>query len=756
MKKNIKHRICSLIEKFRLSNILLVLVSGYLFFSVNTQLFSQTKALKKVEYYKVSEVRIFINAPSDVSELRKQGLSFEHIKLNDTYFDVSLDSIQISKLKKTGYSYEIIIDDLTKDYLERTKESRGKIIPKKAGTPLGFGLGSMGGFYTFSEVVALLDSMRVRYPNLISAKDSIGSSVEGRTLWAVKISDNTDVKENEPEVFYNSLIHGNEQQGMMILIYFMYHLLENYGTDPEVTYLVNNRELYFLPVINPDGYTYNEQISPDGGGMWRRNRRDCGGGIFGVDLNRNFGYKWGIDNIGSDPNPGGFGYRGTGPFSEPESQVIRDFCISHNFIISNSFHTPMTCVFPPWGYNLAQTEDSLEFNSLIQTATAINEYRNGIYILPPENFPVNGYGDDWMYGDTIEKNRIFGVTTEASNYEEGFWPIPERITPLAAEHLYLNMVLAWGNGIIENPPYVSDGTINLTYCNPQTNTLLRFNAVEHNPDNHTSQVYAQLINAKDSLVSETLLAQTDSNFSGSLEINSLDEDFYKVRYKQSGTDIPSNLYYCDNSKLQFTNVGPVVLDSISIVKNATSYSVKTYIRNNSAVVKITKPSVKLSCSDAWAKPITSNVRSLADISPGGIVSNSSSFTVKTIDSLFGGYFNFNVEVSSNGYYYWTDSAKITITGINKEQPQVAFSLGQNFPNPFNSVTTITWQLAYSSKVTLKVYDLLGRKVTTLVDEQRPAGEYETRFDAVLLPKGIYFYELKAGGFSQTRKMIVLE
>ena len=286
---------------------------------------------EKVEYYKVSEVRIYISNQSDIMELRKQGLGFENMKLNDKSFDVMLDSYQISILKNTGYSYEILIDDVTKDYLQRTKESRELMQTKKATMTSGFGLGSMGGYYTFKEVVAQLDSMRSKYPNLITIKDSIGKSIEGRAIWAVKISDNPDIKENEPEIFYNALTHAREQQGMMAVLYFMFYLLENYGTDPEVTYLVNNRELYFVPVVNPDGHIYNEKISPKGGGMWKKNRRDNGGGIYGVNLNHNFGYKWGFDNSGSVPYPEDINYRGTGPFSEPETQAVREFCKVHNF-----------------------------------------------------------------------------------------------------------------------------------------------------------------------------------------------------------------------------------------------------------------------------------------------------------------------------------------------------------------------------------------------------------------------------------------
>ena len=178
--------------------------------------------------------------------------------------------------------------------------------------------------YTFDEVLIELDSMRLLYPSLISAKQSIGTSIEGKDIWIVRISDNPDVDEQEPEVLYTALHHAREPQSMMTLMYFMYYLLENYGTDPEATFLVENRELYFVPVLNVDGYLYNQQTNPNGGGFWRKNRHNNGDGSFGVDLNRNYGYQWGYDNTGSSPNPSNNTYRGTAPFSEPETQAIRD------------------------------------------------------------------------------------------------------------------------------------------------------------------------------------------------------------------------------------------------------------------------------------------------------------------------------------------------------------------------------------------------------------------------------------------------
>ena len=206
---------------------------------------------------KHSKVRITIQSRTDLKELQQAGLPLEGMKLEEQSAEMIFSEREIMRLKNLGFSYQILIDDMTKYYQERSRrtETEMKNLKKEMKekyTNGGFGFGSMGGFYTYDEVVSELDSMRMLYPNLITAKYSIGTTLEGRTIWAVKISDNPDITEGEPEVFYNALIHAREAAGMMSVIYFMYYLLENYGSDPEVTYLVDNRELYFVPVINVD------------------------------------------------------------------------------------------------------------------------------------------------------------------------------------------------------------------------------------------------------------------------------------------------------------------------------------------------------------------------------------------------------------------------------------------------------------------------------------------------------------------------
>ncbi|NIV14635.1 MAG: peptidase M14, partial [Aliifodinibius sp.] len=372
---------------------------------------------------KYSEVKININSREDILDLRNAGLQFDHIQYHQDYFQTVLSSRDMEILKSTGYTYEVVIEDLSAYYAERNRISAAEKRAlqremKETFNITGFEFGSMGGYYTFAEVLTELDSMRMVYPNLVTAKQSIGTSIEGRDIWMVKISDNPDVNEGEPEILYNALHHAREPQGMAAVIYFMYYLLENYGTDPEVTFLVNNRELYFVPVLNPDGYVYNEQTNPNGGGMWRKNRRNNGGGSYGVDLNRNYGYQWGYDNSGSSPYPSDPTYRGTAPFSEPEIQAIRDFCLNHDFQLALNYHTYGDYLIYPWGYINALTPDSATYIALADTMTMYNNYTYGTGF-QTVGYPVNGDSDDWMYGEQTSKDKMFSMTPEVGY---SFWP----------------------------------------------------------------------------------------------------------------------------------------------------------------------------------------------------------------------------------------------------------------------------------------------------------------------------------------------
>ncbi len=385
-------------------------------------------------------IRIQLNSAEDLEKIARAGVDFEGSRYKQNEFiDLQVSSFEKDLLEDAGFSTQILIQDLEEYYASRLEQRIGE----------GFGYGSMGGYYTFSEAMANLDSLIATYPNLVSQKDTIGYSVLGKPLIAVKISDNPNVQENEPEVLFTGLHHAREPMSMMVLLYYMWFLTDNYGSDSRATFLVNNRQLWFVPVVNPDGYVRNQQTNPSGGGMWRLNARDNNdngsnfqSGIDGVDLNRNYGYQWGYDNSGSSPIPGSQTYRGPYRFSEVETSFIRDFCNQHNFVTAFNYHSYSNLLIHPWAYNDSPTPDHRYFHAFGTDMTRYNGYILGT---PSQTvgYSVNGDANDWMYGEQNIKNKIFSFTPEVGTSSDDFWPPTSRILPLAEENLYPNIVLSF-------------------------------------------------------------------------------------------------------------------------------------------------------------------------------------------------------------------------------------------------------------------------------------------------------------------------
>lgn len=424
------------------------------------------------------EVKIYLDSKEQLSNLYSLGLEFDHFNWRkDNSITTFISDREFEILQNSGFRYEVLIDDWYSYYANLPKLSDSEKqsflqLSKEKYNVEGFGYGSMGGFFTLNEINARLDSMYQLYPNIITQKFQIGTTIEGRPIYAVKISDNPNVNENEPQVQFNALIHAREPQAMMTIMYYMYYLLENYGTNPEVTYLVNNREIYFIPCINPDGYEYNRSTNPNGGGMWRKNRRLNSGGSYGIDLNRNFAYMWGINNTGSSGDPTSETYRGTAPFSEPETQAIRDFTNSKNFKTTLNYHTYSNLLLYPWGYVNTPTPDNNIFVEYSTDMVAFNGYENG---QPPAIlYDVNGSADDWMYGEQSSKPKIFAMTPEVGS--SGFWPSQAEIFPLAIENLRPNLYITWvAGGFVDliNP------TFSQQYFNPGDNVQLIIPSVKN-------------------------------------------------------------------------------------------------------------------------------------------------------------------------------------------------------------------------------------------------------------------------------------
>lgn len=395
----------------------------------------------------------------DMADLVRLGIETDHgLHLPGVLWVTDLSESELAQVRQAGFEVKIWIEDLQKDYEARLHKVEQRSFPCPAGafpaypTPVNYTYGSMGGYHTLDEMMAVLDDMRARFPHLISARTPITSAPahtwEGRKIWYVRISDYPDTDEAEPEVLYTALHHAREPNSASQMLYFMWYLLENYATDPQVRYIVDNAQLYFIPCLNPDGYVFNQTSNPGGGGMWRKNRRNNGGGSFGVDLNRNYGHFWGLNDLGSSPNPGSQTYRGPEPFSEPEIRAIRDFMLARNFVFVQNYHTYGNLLVHPWGYSddVAAPDFPLYGNLF----TRENGYRSGTSG-QTVGYAVNGVSDDWMYAEAGAR----AFTPEVGN---AFWPVPVQIETLNRQCLWMNLATAlsalkYGEARDLSPPF---------------------------------------------------------------------------------------------------------------------------------------------------------------------------------------------------------------------------------------------------------------------------------------------------------------
>jgi len=254
-------------------------------------------------------------------------------------------------------------------------------------------------YYTYDEFTELLHQLDQTYPDIFNYS-SLGKTWEGREIWLVKISDNVKIDEEETEVLFTGGMHGDEKQGYEVVIYTIKAFLENY-TSPivnqsyteHVRNVINNTEIYLIPMLNPDGVVART----------RKNARpnDClfGKILFrGVDINRNSGYKWEL----YDKYPFRFRrsfpylyekvnvkfpifdfhtlrgegcYRGPYPFSEPESQALRYVVENNNISIYVDYHSASNHIMYGWGWNheLACPDEPLML-SIAQNISNLADY----------------------------------------------------------------------------------------------------------------------------------------------------------------------------------------------------------------------------------------------------------------------------------------------------------------------------------------------------------------------------------------------
>jgi hypothetical protein len=283
----------------------------------------------------------------------------------DGYAYCYADADDLHDLAGLPWPYVVLVDDLQAHYAARREL-----------WPVDDRDEPWDAFHDYSETIALLERWAADYSNICRLVD-VGDSVQGRELYALVITDHPSFEEYEPEVRVVGTIHGDEIVANEVVLYACERLLTGYGSDPEITGLVDDFEIWLQPLVNPDGYVMGT----------RRNANN-------VDLNRNFSYHWSEYEW----------YPGPYPFSEPETQTVADYSGGHEehvpdevgdntFVLGLTYHSGAICVNYVWNYQPERAPDDAHIQTICY------DFSDSCELSPYYPPWVDGHGyrdDDYM------------------------------------------------------------------------------------------------------------------------------------------------------------------------------------------------------------------------------------------------------------------------------------------------------------------------------------------------------------------------
>ncbi|NMC16674.1 MAG: tandem-95 repeat protein [Chloroflexi bacterium] len=336
---------------------------------------------------------------------------FEYNNLEEKYVLVAVDAQQFGEIKELGF--KVIVDE------EET--ANFKLLSFSLDTQLET-IPSYPCYRTVEETYAAAASLAVNYPNLATWTDvgdtwqkAIGP-LDGYDMMVLKLTNNAIVAQ-KPVLFLTASIHAREYAPAEIATRFAEYLVNNYGIDPDVTWMLDNQEIHIMFHANPDGRKIAE-----GGVSWRKNRDNDDGcsSTYGVDLNRNFTYQWGTG--GSSTNPCDETYRGPSAGSEPETQAIQAY-ISSVFIdqrgtgaapadaqgVYIDMHSAGGYVMWPWGYTTTTPPNNTQLQTMGRKLAYFNGYTPGQ--ITKVLYVASGGSVDYAYGEMGVATYAFEVGT---------------------------------------------------------------------------------------------------------------------------------------------------------------------------------------------------------------------------------------------------------------------------------------------------------------------------------------------------------
>lgn len=312
-----------------------------------------------------------------------------------------------------------------------------------------------------------LEDMHARMAQLAAARpdlcrlEVIGQSIEGRDIYALVLTSQGDTS-RRPAVVFIGTQHAREWAGTMTTMYLAERLVADFGYVADVRRMLLGVEFWIVPIANPDGYyaTWN------GARFWRKNTRPNDNGSFGVDLNRNWGFAWG--GPGSSGSPSSDTYRGTEPFSEPETRALRDMTLAlgDRIVAAIDYHSFSKLILTPWGYSTGLPPEPYAsfFDTLGEDMSrAIFDTTGEAYEAGPAAgtlYRFSGGAQDWYFGDRAAA----GFTIELR--DDSFELPPEEILPCGRENFAAAMVFAEATaGPLPTADVTGDGVVNNTDIN---------------------------------------------------------------------------------------------------------------------------------------------------------------------------------------------------------------------------------------------------------------------------------------------------
>lgn len=739
-------------------------------------------------------VEVDILSREDIDRLNELGMDIMSVR--DGVAEIAAVPGEVEALWANGYRPRTVLARIADGVPSLSREDRGV-------------------YHSYSELSADLAAWASTYPS-ITQLISIGTSYQGREIWALKISDNPTVQENEPEIQWIGGHHGNETIGVEVPYYMTKYLLENYGTDPQVTWLVDEREIWIIPLLNPDGHVLGQRYNAQG-----------------TDLNRDYLCPCGCNSSTS--------------FSAPETQALRAFNMGMNPVTSLTFHSGAVYVNYLWDYTYNPTPDE---PMIITISNGYSSYTG----LPVTNgadwYIVHGSCQDWCYDTRGEIDTTIEVSTA---YE----PPESQIDPIANANIQAMLYQARmsGRGIRGMVTDADTGeplsaTISIpeigkdVYTDPDVGDYHRMvesgtYTVVCNVDGFPTQTVYNVSASLDTFVVVDFQFEIDR---GTIAGYVTDTDLDPIAATVEVTDAAGYSAAADPVTGYYEIVNVPVGDH-DVRASLPGYSTEEVLAVH--VAGGATATVDFSLEEAFffddlesgtsqwtgswgvtSSTYHSPTTCMTD-SPSGNYPNGATTTMTLQSSLDlsqsesaslvfwhsydteSGYDYCLVEVSTNGGGSWTQAA--SYDGVQSEWVEESIDLSpyvgtsafkvrfildsdgwvqrdgwyvddvhvfadqptgveddaladvrvSNRPNPFGPLTSVRYSVPTDAGVELAVYDVSGRHVRTLVSRAtHGAGHHEVPWDGRddagrRVAAGVYFARLLVGGESTSAKMVLL-